>query len=364
MYLARMVALLLVVLAPAVAMAEPGGAPDEKGADQATDTTRSSDAQAVPNSFVSGSLRTVEPDQDFGQRAPAASERFAGPQLSAAPVDRRRDINPMSDRNILAPMALTPPAGTVSFTNVDILGNYLTYAPTDRLAVTAGAVVPLSRGDFVGSLSVKYTVYKSSDLIVSVLPFGAGDRGTRATDTYQWGVGAGVFADVPVVDTVVLSAGAAGYLPIDAGYDRYACSGGGDVVDVPCATDTTSTPVSTGGRWFAGTLGARWYLLDNFALSGELIMGGSWGTFLGIGDVGNDVETLRDRIENPDFAFGVPHGQGPIVSVSGTWAGSKGRTALQFALVLLHHQDDPQTLVTDESQRLLLLPMLSATLNF
>ena len=68
-----------------------------------------------------------------------------------------------SDRALLMPTALTPPAGTFSFTNYEIFWMTASYSPTDNLQITAGTAVPLVADmPFVGTLSAKLQLAKTN----------------------------------------------------------------------------------------------------------------------------------------------------------------------------------------------------------
>lgn len=368
-------ALLAILVLPGAAWAQQDGAsapaPDTpeavEQAEQAeqTNSPEKADASAPSNPYVAGKLQTVERDRFFAKRAPSAAERFQSADADLALVDRRRAISPMADRNILAPMAQTPAEGTVSYSNLNIFANFLTYGASDDLALTAGMVIPTSDGDFIMSLSAKYKLYESRNIIVSVLPFWAMDQGTQTLDTYQMGLGTGVFADFHVADSLVLGAGVAGFATLYAGYEKYGsdCTRSAFRAE-DCPVEDVTMTVPAGGHWLAGTLGANWLLSESFSVSAEYILGGVWGTFLGVEDLpnGNDLAARRDRFENPDFASGFPHGQGPTFSLAGAW--TNGTSGLQLAVVLIRQQDDPDTVVVDESGRYQPLPVLSGVVNF
>jgi hypothetical protein len=363
MIVALFMALTVPVLAvPATALAQPQ--PSEPPATEQASENGSAEA-STHNTFVKGKLDTLPRDERFGQRSSSLDDRFSSPDAGLAAVDRRRQITTLADRNILVPMAQTPAAGTVSYSNFNILGNYLTYAPTDKLALTAGMVIPGADGDFVTSLSGKYKLYESRDWHVSVLPFGAYSNGVMKVDTYQFGLGAGLLSDFYVTDSIVLTGGALGFATLAAGYDSYSdnCTRS-EFIGENCAVETTGVTLPSGGHWIAATLGANWFLTEQFALNIEYILAGSWGTFFGVEDTseGNDLDARRDRFENPEFAGGLPHGTGPLFSVAGTW--SNGTMGLQLALVMKRSSDDPDTFVTDESQEYSPLPMLSGAVHF
>ncbi len=362
--------LVVLLCTPAAGFAQSGGeapppeTPETVEADE-TKPAQASSRAARQNRFASGKLETTARDRDFGRRSAQPSDQFSSEDLGLAPVDRRQQISSMADRNVLAPMAQTAPEGTVSYSNYNFLGNLLTYGVNDKLAVTAGMVLPLDGGDFITTVSGKYKLHESRNWIVSVLPFGAVANGTQQLDTYQFGVGSGLLADFHLSDTVVLAGGAYGFATLAAGYDQYSadCTRS-EFNSESCEVQTTQLALPAGGHWIGATLGANWYVTEAFSINLEYILGGSWGTFFGVENTSdrNDLEARRARFESPEFSSGFPHGQGPTISLGGTW--SNGATALQFATVFLRRQDDENTLVVDESQEFTALPMLSAAFNF
>lgn len=371
-------ALLMVLCAPAVASAQSDGeapapeTPDVVEAGDAPEAKRAGESKADttpdgvrPNPFVTGKLETTPTDPNFGRRAAASSDMFFQDDHALARVDRRRELSSMSDRNVLAPMAQTVGEGTISYSNYNFLGNLLTYGVNDKLAVTGGVIIPTGDGDLITSVSGKYKLHESRNWIVSVLPFGVAANGTMNLDTYQYGLGSGLLADFHVSDTVVLSGGLLGFATLFAGYDRYSddCTRS-EFQSENCPVDTVSKTLPAGGHWIAATLGTNWFVTDSFSVNFEYILGGSWGTFFGVEDNSewNDLESRRARFENPEFDSGFPHGQGPTISLGGTW--SNGTSALQFALVFVRRQDDLNTLVVDESQEFTPVPMLSGAFNF
>ncbi|HPH69518.1 MAG TPA: hypothetical protein PLF40_27390 [Kofleriaceae bacterium] len=75
----------------------------------------------------------------------------------------------MDDANagcsLIAPSALTPPAGTFTFTNYEIFWLTGSYSPTDNLQITLGTAVPLTRDQpFLGTLGAKLQIVKSDRL--------------------------------------------------------------------------------------------------------------------------------------------------------------------------------------------------------
>ncbi|QDG52617.1 hypothetical protein FIV42_18300 [Persicimonas caeni] len=314
---------------------------------------------------MSGKLATTPRDPDFGRRGAASADQFYTENLGLAPVDQRRKISAVADRNVLVPMAQTVSEGTLSYSNYNFLGNLITYGASDRLAVTAGVVLPAGDGDLITSVSGKYKLHESRNWIVSVLPFGVAANGSMNLDTYQYGLGSGVLADFHASDTVVLSGGLLGFATLFAGYDRYGddCTRS-EFQAESCPVETVDLTLPAGGHWIAATLGANWFVSDRFSVNLEYILGGSWGTFFGVEDNSewNDLESRRARFEDPEFDSSFPHGQGPTISLGGTW--SNGSSALQFALVFIRRQDDQNTLVIDESREFTPVPMLSGAFNF
>ncbi|MBP9085561.1 MAG: hypothetical protein KBG15_05550 [Kofleriaceae bacterium] len=93
--------------------------------------------------------------------APAPPVGYAQPAPSAFDRGVMEDAN--SDRALLAPTALTPPAGSFSFTNYEIFWMTASYSPTDNLQLTAGTTVPVAADmPFVGSLSAKLQLTKTN----------------------------------------------------------------------------------------------------------------------------------------------------------------------------------------------------------
>lgn len=70
-----------------------------------------------------------------------------------------------SDRSLIAPSALTPPAGTFTFTDYELFWITGSYSPTDNLQITLGTALPLvSDQPFVGTLGAKLQIVKSDRL--------------------------------------------------------------------------------------------------------------------------------------------------------------------------------------------------------
>ncbi len=339
--------------------------------EEASPPSEPDDDGAPPDSpFTVGELKTHPRDTHFGQREPHINERFVYDDAHLSAVDRRRQISPASDRNILAPLAQTPKKGTISYGNYNILGNVLTYAPSDELAVTAGTMLPLGDENFLGSLSAKYKFYETRDLIVSVLPFGAYTDGVQRLDTSHAGLGAGLLADYHLSDSIVVGAGVSGFAALYGAYERNStdCTRT-EFRNDGCEVVSEGEALPAGGHWMAATLGTVWYVVDTFALNVEFVHGLSWGSFLGIEDDGtqDDMDEAfeaagRDRLQDPEFATGLPNGGGPVFSVGATWASE--RSAVQFAMVFMREADNPETQVLDESRKFQGLPMLSGSFNF
>ncbi|MFP4598994.1 MAG: hypothetical protein ACLFVJ_12125 [Persicimonas sp.] len=346
--------------------ASPQPEPDEDKA-----RTERDDDEAPPGSpFTAGELKTHPRDTDFGQREPHRKERFVYDDAHLGAVDRRRQLSPVSDRNILAPLAQTPAEGTVSYGNYNIAGSVLTYAASDQLAVTAGALLPLGNEDFLGSVSAKYKFYETRDLIVSVLPFGAYANGAQRLDTSHTGLGAGLLADLHLSDSIVVGAGVSGFAALYGTYERNStdCTRS-EFRNDGCEIVSDGEALPAGGHWMAATLGTVWYVADSLAFNVEFIHGLSWGSFLGVeddatsDDTDGDLEAAgRARLQDPEFATGLPNGGGPVISLGATWSGE--RSAVQFAMVFLREPDNPDTQVLDESRSFNGVPMLSGSFNF
>lgn len=356
--------------APAWAQSDKAASPPPETDEEKAGAELFDDGAPPASPFTVGELKTHPRDTQFGQRKPRINERFVYDDTHLGAVDRRRQLSPASDRNILAPLAQTPEKGTVSYGNYNIIGNVLTYAPSDELAVTAGTMLPLGDENFVGSLSAKYKFYESRDLIVSVLPFGAYVNGVERLDTSHAGLGAGLLADYHLSDSIVIGAGVSGFAALYGAYDRNStdCTRSEFRTD-GCEVVSDGEALPAGGHWMAATLGTVWYVVDSLALNVEFVHGFSWGSFLGVEDDGNqdDMEEAfeaagRERLQDPEFATGLPNGGGPVFSVGATW--SNDRAALQFAMVFMREADNPETQILDESRKFQGFPILSGSFNF
>jgi hypothetical protein len=71
-------------------------------------------------------------------------------------------------RNWLSPTALTPPAGTWSFSDYELLVVGASYGVTDHLVVSVDTMVPVISGFYWGYASAKYQIVKAGRLRVAV----------------------------------------------------------------------------------------------------------------------------------------------------------------------------------------------------
>ncbi len=135
---------------------EPSVAPDVVSPSPAVDSATAAGvpAEAYPP--------TAYPPTAYPPAAyPPPPQNTAPPATAVFERGVMEDAN--SDRGLLAPTALTPPAGSFSFTNYEIFWMTASYSPTDNLQFTLGTAVPLASDmPFVGTLSAKLQLVKSN----------------------------------------------------------------------------------------------------------------------------------------------------------------------------------------------------------
>jgi hypothetical protein len=81
-----------------------------------------------------------------------------GPAAPTPAADNSTDAEPGSDHSFVTPSAMTPRAGTWSFSSYEIVGASLSYSPSDSVQITGATVIA---GDFVGSMSAKVRLISS-----------------------------------------------------------------------------------------------------------------------------------------------------------------------------------------------------------
>ncbi|MFU8804678.1 MAG: hypothetical protein ACNA8W_12765, partial [Bradymonadaceae bacterium] len=228
-------------------------------------------------------LITRPPDAGYGSKDIGPNARFPTIGPREARVDRRGELNPLADRNILWPTAHTPEAGTRVYSNYLLLGNQISYATSDDLILSLGIVLPYE--NTYGQASAKWVFHRSRDLNIAMIPFGVLRAGTREYASTDIGAGLGLVADITPHDNLVLSAGLTGYGTIYYRYNEFdssQCRNRTDFIERTCIDATpASTTFPKGGHWLAAHVGMTYYVLDWLFLNTELMYGGATGSFLG-----------------------------------------------------------------------------------
>ena len=102
----------------------------------------------------------------FAQVAPPAPE----PPPPVEPARAGLDEDPHIDRVWFSPTAVSQPAGTISFTDWELVLLGMTFGVTDELQLTAMAVPPLVEGmPFIGAVSAKYSLPAGDAVHVAAL---------------------------------------------------------------------------------------------------------------------------------------------------------------------------------------------------
>jgi hypothetical protein len=116
--------------------------------------------QAAP-----GGLSGVTPPASPPGLAPVAPA-FAPPPATTVDPGTLEDAN--AGRNWLSPTALTPPAGTWSFSDYELLVVGASYGVTDHFVVSVDTMIPVISGFYWGYVSGKYQVVKAGRVRVAL----------------------------------------------------------------------------------------------------------------------------------------------------------------------------------------------------
>lgn len=120
---------------------------------------------------------------------PAATEPSQPPapdQATTVDLGTLEDAN--AGRSWLTPTALTPPAGTFSFSDYELLLVGISYAVSDQLVISAETMVPVTSDFYWGFASAKLQILKQGRLRVA-LQGGAAGVFAKSTDTVDDGMG-------------------------------------------------------------------------------------------------------------------------------------------------------------------------------
>jgi hypothetical protein len=140
----RVVVFAVGLLSSSIALAQPG-APDDGS------------AEAPPP--------PPPPPGPPGVPPPPPPMATTPPAPAASTVDEGVIQDANSGRNWLTPTALTPPAGTWSFSDFELLLASLGYAVTDQFTISATVLLPIvSEMPFFGIASAKFQVLKAGNL--------------------------------------------------------------------------------------------------------------------------------------------------------------------------------------------------------
>ncbi len=122
--------------------------------------------------------------------APPPPVEAAPPPVEAAPppattVDKGTLDDANAGRVAIMPTALTAPAGTWSFEDMELFVIGGSYSPTDQLVITATTMVPITSDLYWGYLSAKYQFLAQGRLRLAVQGGVAGALAKDTTTTYD-----------------------------------------------------------------------------------------------------------------------------------------------------------------------------------
>lgn len=304
--------------------------------------------------------QTLPPDLGYGTREVDSNAYFPHVGPPKARVDRRGEINPLADRNVLWPTAHTLEAGTWAYSNYVLLGHQLSYAASDDLLVSLGVVLPYE--NTYGQASAKWLFHRSQDLTVALVPFGLLRVGTRDFSSTDFGGGLGLVADVTPADSLVLSGGLMGYGTLYYRYyevDYSGCASRTEFADGACIEGTPfSRTTPGGGHWLAAYAGLTYYAFERVFFNAELTYGAATGSFLGtetLLDARVERELETRRFLDGEWAAGIPYGRG----LSGGFGitGAYRNFAAQFSVYMIQHGEGDNVRVEG-------LPVFTASLHF
>jgi hypothetical protein len=120
----------------------------------------------------------------------------APPYPTSEPATTTVDQGTVEDANsgrvAIMPTALTPPAGTFAFEDLELLLIGASYAPTDNFVLTATTMVPVTSDFYWGFLSGKLQLVKSGNLRMAAQAgvFGVTDQKNGSDSTAAFDLGA------------------------------------------------------------------------------------------------------------------------------------------------------------------------------
>ncbi len=254
-------------------------------------------------------LETLPFDQGFGQEVVVARE-FPSPDVWLTLKDKRGRLDAAADRSISLPTAFTPEAGTLSYTNVLLLVNQVSYSETDTMQTSLTLVPPFDSTPLWVVLSHKMSVYESEVMEVSVQPFLSHHGEYFDQNLSDTGLGVGVMADFYLFDSLVLTAGVQGMATLWYNYQQENIEKCGARSEYPeCVVwEDKSLTLPPGGHFLMVSAALTYFFTDRWTLRAELIGGGSAGTFLGTEWVNSDLSYAqrRERFEQGDWESGIP----------------------------------------------------------
>jgi hypothetical protein len=107
------------------------------------------------------------------------------PEAPASTIDKGTLEDANAGRVAIMPTALTPPKGSFSFEDWELLLVTASYAVTDNLVISGTTMIPVDSGFYWGFLSAKLQVVKQGNLRVAVQAGAGGATSTSTTETYD-----------------------------------------------------------------------------------------------------------------------------------------------------------------------------------
>jgi hypothetical protein len=287
--------------------------------------------------------KTLPPDLLYGDRSITQYGELPPSVGELAPVDRRQEVDRIANLGVVLPTAFVAPQGSLQYTNHLIAGHQLAYSPSDSLSLSALLILPPSiveasplNSDLFWTLSATWQVWRSRDILVSLMPYALGRNGQRELDTSEQGVGLAAMLDWAIHDRVLLGFGLMAYAPYRVGYDFYdtsGCASRDDFINRRCfVLDQASAWGPPGGRFFLGWAHLAWYAPQQITVKLEVASGLSSGTVLGLEGLiwGRDQDDVqRRRYASRRWAAGPLHGSRVTAHLGmgwtpGAWGGQVG----------------------------------------
>lgn len=256
------------------------------------------------------SLNTREWNEGFGAQEILVRE-FPASTAWMRLEDKRLDIDAAADRAMTIPTAQTRRAGDLSYTNVDVLGNELSYAWNDGFQTSLLIVLPSEQLGSRFQLATKHRIHHADGVTVSLMP----SLGTHAEDQERAltdaGAGLAILADFYLGDTFVLGLGAHGWGTFWYRTERENLEGCASRGSYPACVsyDLDAITFPSGGHHVLGSVTAAWHFSDVWSLKGEFITGMAAGTVWGLDYHREDLDfdNRRERYEDGQWAWGVPY---------------------------------------------------------